>query len=210
MKLSLFNSYFINEEIINKSKVNIDIINLYIITNNINIIDTHYISIEDILGFEPEINNNNHCKILYFLQYFHQAQMLTYLFNKINNNEKIEKVILISYNTYSGYQICLYNNGEIFLKMKNLEINKEKSLEENMSLIAKKIKEFDKEEKVEILVGENINEEDKEINAEKIGDELIKKLGMNLEEEGNFKVIYLNKEFNKEVNLNSHIFYLDE
>ena len=179
-----------------------------------NIIDTHYMSIGELLGFEPDILsdeiNNHHCKILYFLQYFHQAQMLTYLFNKINNNEKIEKVILITYNTYSGYQICLYNNGEIFLKIKNLEIKKEENLEENMSLIAKKIREFNKEEKIEILVGENINEEDKEINAEKIGDELIKKLGMNLEEEGNLKVIYLNKDFNKEVNLNSHIFYLDE
>ena len=205
---------YINEEIINKSKVNIDIINLYIITNNLNIIDNHYISIEEILGFEPDINsdelNNNHCKILFFLQYLHQAQMLYYLFNKISNNEKIETVILISYNTYSGYQICLYKNCEIFLKIKNWEIKKEESLKENMSLIAEKIKEFGKEEKIEILIGENINSEDKEINAEKIGDELIKKLGMNLEEEGNLKVIYLNKDFNKEVSLNSHIFYLDE
>ena len=48
------------------------------------------------------------------------------------------------------------------------------------------------------------------MNAEKIGDELIKKLGMSLEEEGNLKVVYLNKEFNNEVNLNSHIFYLNE
>ena len=205
---------YINEEIINKSKVNIDIINLYIITNNLNIIDNHYISIEEILGFEPDINsdelNNNHCKILFFLQYLHQAQMLYYLFNKISNNEKIETVILISYNTFSGYQICLYKNCEIFLKIKNWEIKKEESLKENMSLIAEKIKEFGKEEKIEILIGENINLEDKEINAEKIGDELIKKLGMNLEEEGNLKVIYLNKDFNKEVSLNSHIFYLDE
>ena len=38
----------------------------------------------------------------------------------------------------------------------------------------------------------------------------MKKLGMNMEEEGNLKVIYLNKDFNKEVSLNSHIFYLDE
>ena len=38
----------------------------------------------------------------------------------------------------------------------------------------------------------------------------MKKLGMNMEEEGNLKVIYLNKDFNKEVGLNSHIFYLDE
>ena len=205
---------YLNEEIVNKSKVNIDIINLYIITNNLNIVDNHYISIEDILGFEPEINsdelNNNHCKILFFLQYFHQAQMLYYLFKKINNDEKIQTVMLINYNTYSGYQICLYKNGEIFLKMKNLEIKQDESLDKNIGLIADKIKEFGKEEKVEVLIGENINGEDKEINAEKIGDELIKKLGMNLEEEGNLKVIYLNKDFNKEVNLNSHIFYLDE
>ena len=204
---------YINDNIVNKSKVNIDIINLYIITNNENIIDNHYISIEDVLGFEPEINtdefNNNHCKILFFLQYFHQAQLLYYLFNKINNEEKIQSVILISYNTYSGYQICLYKNGEIFLKMKNIEIKKEESLENNMKLIANKIKEMN-EEKIEILVGENINGEDKEINAEKVGDELMRQLGMNLEEEGNLKVVYLNKDYNKEVNLNSHIFYMDE
>ena len=205
---------YINDTIISKSNANFDIINLYIITNNVNIIDNHYISIEEILGFEPEINtdefNNTHCKVLFFLQYFHQAQMLYYLFNKINNEEKIQTVILISYNTYSGYQICLYKNGEIFLKMKSLELNKKEPLENNMALIAGKIKEFEQEEKIEILIGENINEEDKEINAEKIGDEIIKKLGMNLEEEGNLKVVYLNKDFNKQVKLNSHIFYLDE
>ena len=205
---------YINENIISKSKVNIDIINLYIITENENIIDSHYISIEDILGFEPEIKteelNNNHCKLLFFLQYFHQAQLIYYLFNKINNDEKFENVILISYNSYSGYQICLYKNGEIFIKIENIELNREKSLENNLNLIAKKIKEISKEEKIEILIGENINEFDKEMNTEKIGDELIKILGMNLEEEGNLKVVYLNKDFNKEVNLNSHIFYLDE
>ena len=203
---------YINENIISISKVNIDIINLYIITENENIIDSHYISIEDILGFEPEIktDNNNHCKLLFFLQYFHQAQMIYYLFNKINNDEKFENVILISYNTYSGYQICLYKNGEIYIKIDNIELNKEKSLENNLNLIAEKIKEISQEEKIEILIGENINEFDKEMNAEKIGDELIKILGMNLEEEGNLKVVYLNKDFNKEVNLNSHIFYLDE
>ena len=136
--------------------------------------------------------------------------MLYYLFNKINNDEKLENVILINYNSYSGYQICLYKNCEIFIKMENIELNKEESLENNMKLIAKKIKEFSEEEKIEILIGDNINEYDKEMNAEKIGDELIKILGMNLEEEGNLKVVYLNKDFNKEVNLNSHIFYLDE
>ena len=205
---------YINENILEKSKVNIDIINLYLITNNENIEDTHYMSIEDILGFEPEINldelNNKYCKVLFFLQYFHQAQMLYYLFSKINNEEKFQNVILVNYNSLSGYQICIYKNGEIFLKMNDIELNKEETLKSNMALIAKKIKEINTEEKIEILIGENIDENDKEMNAEKVGDELIKKLGMSLEEEGNLKVVYLNKDFNNEVNLNSHIFYLNE
>ena len=205
---------YINENILEKSKVNIDIINLYLIANNENIEDTHYMSIEDILGFEPEINldelNNKYCKVLFFLQYFHQAQMLYYLFSKINNEEKFQNVILVNYNSFSGYQICIYKNGEIFLKMNDIELKKEETLKSNMALIAKKIKEINTEEKIEILIGENIDENDKEMNAEKVGDELIKKLGMSLEEEGNLKVVYLNKDFNNEVNLNSHIFYLNE
>ena len=205
---------YLKKNIIEKSTVNIDIINLYIITENVNILDNHYMSIEDILGFEPEIqtdeNINIHCKILFFLQYLHQAQILYYLFTKINNNEKVYTTFLINYNTYSGCQICLYRNGEICLKIENDEIKKEESLEQNLILIANEIKKFNKDEKIEILIGENINEEDKEINAEKVGDKLIKKLGMNLEEEGNLKVIYLNRDFNRQVNLNSHIFYLNE
>ena len=203
---------YINENIVTNSKATIDIINLYIISGDSNITDTHYIPIEDILGFEPEIKNeNNNCKILFFMQYLHQAQLLYSLFNRINNDEKIDIVLLINYMKFSGYQVCLYKDGEIFLKMENLtDINKNESLEKNMEIIAGKIKEFGNESKIEILIAENIDEEDKEINAEKIGDEIMKKLGMNMEEKGNLKVTYLNKEFNKQVSLNSHIFYLDE
>ena len=204
---------YINGNIISNSKANIDIINLYIISGDSNIIDTHYISVEDILGFEPEIKNEgiNSCKILYFMQYLHQAQLIYYLFNKINNSETIDIVLLINYTKISGYQICLYKDGEIFLKPDNLVgINKNESLEVNMGIISDKIKEFGKDNKIEILIAENIDENSEAINAVKIGDELMKKLGMNMEEEGNLKVIYLNKDFNKEVSLNSHIFYLDE
>ena len=204
---------YINENIISNSNANIDIINLYIISGDSNIIDTHYISVEDILGFEPEIKNEgiNTCKILYFMQYLHQAQLIYYLFNKINNNETIDIVLLINYTNISGYQICLYKDGEIFLRVENLiGINKDESLEANMGIISDKIKEFGKDNKIEILIAENIDENDESINSVKIGDELMKKLGMNMEEEGNLKVIYLNKDFNKEVGLNSHIFYFDE
>ena len=204
---------YINENIISNSKANIDIINLYIISGDSNIIDTHYISVEDILGFEPEIKNEgiNTCKILYFMQYLHQAQLIYYLFNKIKNNETIDIVLLINYTNISGYQICLYKDGEILLRVdKLIGINKNESLEVNMGIISDKIKEFGKDNKIEILIAENIDENDESINAVKIGDELMKKLGMNMEEEGNLKVIYLNKDFNKEVGLNSHIFYLDE
>ena len=203
---------YIKDNIISISKANIDIINLYIITGNSNIVDTHYISIEEMLGFEPEIKNeNNSCKILFFMQYLHQAQLIYSLFNKINNNEKFDIVLLVNYTSFSGYQICLYNDGEIFLKMDNLsKINKNESLDKNMDILADKIKELGSERKIEILIAENIDEEDKDINAINIGDELMKKLGMSMEEKGNIKVTYLNKEYNKKVALNSHIFYLDE
>ena len=201
---------YINESIVTKSKANIDIVNLYIISGDSNIIDTHYISIEDILGFEPEIKNeNNNCKILFFMQYLHQAELIYSLFNSINNDEKIDIALLVNYNKFSGYQIGLYKEGEIFLKIENLDINKNESLEKNMETLAGKIKEFGNEKKIEILIAENIDEED-EINSVKIGDELMKKLGMNMEEKDNLNVQYLNKNFNKEVSLNSHIFYLDE
>ena len=201
---------YINESIVTNSKANIDIVNLYIISGDSNIIDTHYISIEDILGFEPEIKNeNNNCKILFFMQYLHQAELIYSLFNSINNDEKIDIALLVNYNKFSGYQIGLYKEGEIFLKIENLDINKNESLEKNMETLAGKIKEFGNEKKIEILIAENIDEED-EINSVKIGDELMKKLGMNTEEKDNLNVQYLNKNFNKEVSLNSHIFYLDE
>ena len=201
---------YINESIVTKSKANIDIVNLYIISGDSNINDTHYISIEDILGFEPEIKNeNNNCKILFFMQYLHQAELIYSLFNSINNDEKIDIALLVNYNKFSGYQIGLYKEGEIFLKIENLDINKNESLEKNMETLAGKIKEFGNEKKIEILIAENIDEED-EINSVKIGDELMKKLGMNMEEKDNLNVQYLNKNFNKEVSLNSHIFYLDE
>ena len=205
-------SKYIHENIIPNSMANINIINIYIITGNSNIIDTHYISIEEMLGFEPEIKSeNNNCKILFFMQYLHQAQLIYYLFNKIDNDEKIDIVFLINYTNISGYQLCLYKDGEIFIKMENLsELSKDESLEKNIEIISDKINEFGKENKIEILIAENIDDEDKEMTAEKIGDKLMKKLGMNMEEEGNLKVTYLNKDFNKKVTLNSHIFYLDE
>ena len=201
---------FIHENIIPNTTANIDIINLYIITNNSNIIDTHYISIEEMLGFEPEIKSeNNNCKILFFMEYLHQAQLIYFLFKKINNDEKICITLLINYTSISGFQICFYKDGEIFIKMENLYgLSKNESLEKNMEIIADKIKEFGKENNIEILITENIDVEDKEMTAQKIGEQLIKNLDINKEDEGNMKVIYLNQDFNKEVSLNSHIFYI--
>ena len=205
---------YIKENILANSNANINIINLYIISGDSNIIDTHYISIEDILGFEPEIKNEENnitSKVLFFLQYLHQAELIYYLYNKINDEESIGVTLLINYTKFSGYQICFFKDGEIFLKLESLSgLNKNKSLEDNIEIISNEIKELGKDNKIEILIADNIDEEDKEINSIKIGDELMKKLGMNMEEEKNFKVIYLNKDFNKKICLNSHIFYLDE
>ena len=208
---------YIHQNIIQTSNANINIINLFIISGNTSIIDNHYLSIEDVLGFTPEIKNdglNNSSKILFFMEYLHQAQLLYSLFKKINNKEEFDIVLLINYTKFSGYQIAVYNNGEIFLKIdENLEKNED--LNESIGIISKKVKEFRKEKKIDILIAENIDKEDEKNTAEKIANELSKKLGLDLSEEEepedtNIKLSNLSKEFNEEVSLNSHIFYLNE
>ena len=177
---------YIHQNIIQTSNANINIINLFIISGNTSIIDNHYLSIE----------------------------LLYSLFKKINNKEEFDIVLLINYTKFSGYQIAVYNNGEIFLKIdENLEKNED--LNESIGIISKKVKEFGKEKKIDILIAENIDKEDEKNTAEKIANELSKKLGLDLSEEEepedtNIKLSNLSKEFNEEVSLNSHIFYLNE
>ena len=197
---------FLKNDLLPCSIASIDIINLYIISENSSIIDNHYVSIEDILGFEPDIINNSKSKILFFLQYLHQAQMLYHLYKKIQNSENVNVIFLINY-TVAGYQICLYKNGEIFIKQENI-LDLTEDVVKNVGKIAEEIRKIESEN-VEILVGEGIEDNDV-IECNKIYDELINIFGMNIDDEDKYIVNKINKEVNKEIELNSHLFYLDE
>ena len=60
------------------------------------------------------------------------------------------------------------------------------------------------------MVTDSIDAEEKELTSEKMAEAFQKSLGINEEEEGNYKIIKLNKEFNKEVERNSHLLNLIE
>ena len=66
------------------------------------------------------------------------------------------------------------------------------------------------EKKIIILVADSIDKEEKELTSEKMAEAFQKSLGINGEEEGNYKIIKLNKEYNKEVERNTHLLNLIE
>ena len=217
-KIELTKENFVNyikNNILKESNSKIDIVNLYIISGDSNIIDNHYITIEEILGFVPDIktesiNNYNNYKLLFFLQYLHQSQLIYALYKYICSKESYDIVILINYTKYGGYQICLYKNGEIFINPKDFKkINKNETLENNIKYLCEEIKKYGNKRRVDILITESIDTEEKEFNTELICELINKNLNINDENENNYKIKKMGHEFSNEVSNNSHIFYLE-
>ena len=213
---------FLKENILKKSNSKeIDIVNLYIIlgikgnndseNNNNNYYSSQISSIEDILGFVPEISDENgEFKILFFYQYLLQAQLIHYLFKSFFNKENKDIAILINYTKRDGFQICQYKNGEIKLNITNFKgLDKSQSLEKNMEIIYGEIKKYENKRKVEILIPESFDDEEKYFNFDKANNLIKNKLKTNDEGEDNFSLNKLDDEFIKEVEKYSHIFYLD-
>ena len=204
---------YIQNNILKNSKTEIDIVNLYIISGDSNIIDSHYVSLEEVLGFVPDIklesaDGYDNYKILFFMQYLHQAQLIYSLYQNLLNKQSYDIVLLINYTKYGGYQICLYKNGAISINPQNYKkINKNESLEKNIDLIVEETKKFGDERRVDILVCESIDSNDKEYDAEKICKLFKKKLKIEDEDESDYKIKKMGKEFNDEIFCNSHIFY---
>lgn len=204
---------YIQSSILKTSNTEIDIVNLYIISGDSNIIDSHYISLEEILGFVPDIklesaDGYNNYKILFFMQYLHQAQLIYSLYLNLLNKQSYDIVLLINYTKYGGYQICLYKNGVISINPKNyIKVNKKESFEKNIDLIVEETKKFGDERRIDILVCESIDSNDKEYDAEKICELFKKKLKIEDEDESDYKIVKMSKEFNHEIFCNSHIFY---
>ena len=199
-------STYINE---NKNKEGTTIVNLFIIEGDSGVtLSPRELSLEGGLGFDPEIEPNEKHPILYFIQYLNQAQILYYLCNKAENQQNS---ILINYTKYGGYQICLYCNGEIICEIEELKkINKNELSGQNIECICNVIKKMAQEKKIIILVADSIDKEEKELTSEKMAEAFQKSLGINGEEEGNYKIIKLNKEYNKEVERNTHLLNLIE
>ena len=111
----------------------------------------------------------------------------------------------------NGYQICLYCNGELICEIEELKkINKNELSGQNIECICNVIKKMGQEKKIKILVTDSIDKEEKELTSEKMSEALQKSLGINGEEEANYKIIKLNKEYNKEVERNTHLLNLIE
>ena len=204
---------YVQNNILKTSKAEIAIVNLYLISGDSNIIDSHYVSLEEILGFVPDIklesaDGYNNYKILFFMQYLHQAQLIYSLYQNLLSKQSCDIVLLINYTKYGGYQICLYKNGVISINPKNYKnINKNESLEKNIDLITEETKKFGDERMIDILVCESIDSNDKEYDTEKICELFKKKLKIEDEDDSDYKIKKMSKDFNNEIFCNSHIFY---
>ena len=201
------------ENYINENKNNNEngttIVNLFIVSGDENeVLINRDLSLERVLGFEPNIEDENTNSILYFVQYYDQAQLLYYLCNKAEDQQN---TLLINYTKFGGYQVCMYVNGEVLSEIEELKnLNKSEFLEKNIEIISGCVKKLGQENKIKILVTDSIDPEEKNITAEKMSETMQNSLGIKAEEEGNYKIIKLNKDYNKEVERFNHLLNLIE
>ena len=195
---------YINE---NKNQNGTTIVNLFIVTGDSNeVLPNRDLSLLRVLGFEPKIEDEN--QVLFFVEYYDQAQLLYYLCNKAEDQQN---TLLINYTKFGGYQVCIYVNGEIISEDEELKnINKNEFLENNIELISGCVKKLAQEQKIKILVTDSIDTEEKDITADKMSETMQKSLGIKAEQEGNYQIIKLNKDYNKEVERFNHLLNLIE
>ena len=201
-------------DLLTNSNANLNVINLYIIngdskSNN----QYNFYSIKKLLGFEPNIKyDGNYQKVLFFVQYLNEAQILYHLYKEVYNQESLNTILLINYTKYGGYQIILYQNEEIVYNLNEYKaLNKSKSIDENMKIICngiKKLKE-EKEENIDIILTVSIDDKENEITPETMEEKIMENIGENENDKKNIRIIKTDLEFNKDLQINSHIFYLD-
>jgi hypothetical protein len=208
-KIELTEENFQNYIQENKNKMGTTIVNLFIVTGDAHeVLANRDLSLERVLGFQPGKENESKNPVLFFVEYYDQAQLLYYLCNK---TEDQQNTILINYTKFGGYQICIYVNGEVIPEVEEFKnINKNEFLENNIELISECAKKLAQEHKIKILVTDSIDTEEKNITAEKMSETMQKCLGINAEEEGNYKIIKLDKNYIKEVERFNHLLNLIE
>ena len=208
----IFSKYLNNLLII--SDINFNIINLYIINGDSNAnIHHNQDSLHKLLGFDPMANiEGNVQKIIFFIQSLSQAQIIYYLYKQVYNQEQIGFICLINYTKYGGYQIIIYNNEEIIYNLKDFQgINKNASIDENIKIIIesiKKLKEYE-EQKIDIVLTASVDDKENDITPDKLEQKLIEKIGQNENDKKYIKIIKTDLQFNIDLQIESHIFYLD-
>ena len=207
--------------LINRSKTNLNLVNLYLINGDINENDNnninrfYFYSMKKVLGFEPIIKIDDIMqKVIFFIQNLSQAQILYHLYKQISNHQLNEIVVLINYTKYCGYQVAVYYDEEIILDLNQFQgLNREKTLDENIEIISKGINEIKKdveeEKKIDIVLTQSIDDKENDITPVKIEEKLVEKLKLKENNKNNIQIIISTLEFNKELKINSHVFYLD-
>ena len=196
---------------LSKSNANFNIFNLYLINGDINTNSHFYFdSVNELFGFEPEIKiDGSTPKIIFSIQYLNQAQLLYQLYKQVSNKEYQDIILLINYTKFGGYQVILYNNEEIISNIKDFNaLNKNASIDENINIICNGINKLKEDEKnIDIVFMTSIDDKENEITPDKLEQKLMEKIN-----ENDKKYIRITKpdlEFNKELEINSHIFYVD-
>ena len=208
----LFEKYIC--DLLTKSNENLNIVNLYIINGDSSTNHHHYyyFQIKKILGFEPEIKIGGILsKIIFLIQYLNQSQLLYYLYRQIINDQSAEITLLVNYTKFGGYQIILYNNEEIVSNLNEFnELDKNASIDENIKIITKVAKNLFKEDKkMDIVLPVSVDDKENVVTPEQLEAKLGQTLWENENDKINIRIIKTDLEFNKEFEINSHVFYLD-
>ena len=194
--------------LLTKSSGKLNIINLYVINGDFYDNDNIY-SLKKILGFDPLIKvEGNLQKILFFVQNLSQAQLLYYLYQQVYNQNPIDILLLINYTKYGGFQIILFFNDEIMSNPEDFKgLNKNETIDNNVKIICDGIKKVNRDErKIDVVLTVSVDDKENEITCEKLEGKILE----NLENyKKNIRVIKTDLEFNIDLQINSHIFYLD-
>ena len=118
---------------------------------------------------------------------------------------------MVNYTKFGGYQIILYNSEEIILNLNEFNgLDKNASIDENIQIITKVAKNLFKEDrKMDIILPISIDDKENGVTPEQLEEKLGQALWENENDKNNIRIIKTDLEFNKELEINSHVFYLD-
>jgi len=145
---------------------------------------------------------------LYFLYIL--IQLLYHLYKQVHRQEYQDIVLLVNYTKFGGYQIILFNNEEIIFNMNSFKgLNKNSSIDENIDIIYNGIKKFKEDERyIDVVFMSSIDDKENDITPDKLEEKLMEKIGGNENDKKNIRIIKIDSAFNKELQINSHMFFI--